>query len=175
MTVLSYKLILDVVGRTRRDKAYRTLLAAAAEEPVISHLSGTPVTEYCFHQHGFSLTSIRGKSGFRLADLFIAEHNEFSGYAGALPYGLKSSDKREDVLRRLGAPIESGQVRRNIPVAPSLPDEEWKAYLDLQSSQPFTNEWCVYDVDDGQMRLWFDKDRDGRMVCIVLTKPRIET
>lgn len=43
----------------------------------------------------------------RLVTVYVREAHGFAGYTGELPFGLRSSDRRRDVERKLGRPMES--------------------------------------------------------------------
>ena len=171
---LSFRLIAGNLGHDLQAEPYIALRRVVNEEPALLEVPHAALVEYKFFRHGFALTYHRNFKAFYVTDLFTIEFQQFSKFEGVLPSGIILSDKKSEIYRKLGTPVDSGEVRRAIPVPehPAPTDRDWKDYLERQRAQPLTRNWCVFNVDDYEMRLWFDDDLDGQMTCVTLTEAR---
>ena len=166
----SYKLLAELFGTDRRSKPYKALRRNVSEEPVLFQYDPSPILEYRFHQYGFNVSYNLSRRQFDCAHVMATQYEQYSVYQGDLPNGVSVSNKKIEVCERLGEPLDSGRTRRGLPIPHDADKEEWKEFLARQSAEPFTEEWCVFRVEDCEFRFWFDDDLEGRMTSMTLSR-----
>ena len=159
--------IVACLGETCQSPAFAELCRIADEEPV-RNISLSPFISYDFRRSGFNFFYDRGESVFERANLFGLPYQELSAYSANLPKDVVISDKKIDVLRKLGKPHSKSSRRRILPNPENLCEATWEDHLILQGAQPLTFHTCSYRQDGYTLQFCFDDDRDGRMTDIIL-------
>lgn len=166
---LSVSRILDVVGGNRRNSAYRVLIKLAGEALTVNNFDASFVS-YDFQKLGFTLSYDSRIRTFESVDFILQAFEPFSSYAGELPYGILGSDRKEDIVRKLGEPLGTGKGARRLPVPIGKTKDEWSDYIESVRMAPHTIEWCSFNVQSKRLSIWFDEDLDGQIESLKVSR-----
>jgi hypothetical protein len=118
----SCQVLLQLLGRGRRSKAFRIFLADMNAEPV--YKPAAHLVFYGFYEQGISLAFDRQLGAFDYAFLHVMPEGKYAGYFGDLPHGMQITDRRKDVRRKLGRPARAlkrdNEISYLFDVAPYL-------------------------------------------------------
>lgn len=139
-----YSSLTELLGRPEADPAFVQGLAQLDDPPKLLR-DREHHREHCFSNSGFSLSA--DQNGIKSAFLHIAtvatESGSMKPFIGELPFGICTSDTREDVERKIGKKTDHSQL---------VPCQNTDVPMDY---------WDDYECDSLILRFMFCSDHPG--------------
>ncbi len=159
------KSIINVLDKSADSDEFATLISVTNVNPLIEGLDYA-FTSYSFYKLGFVLGENRKSRNFFVVDFIFKPFGDFESFTADLPFALESCDQQPDIVKKLGEPIRRNKLRRSVPVPLNVPKQEWDAFMEIQTGQPFTTEQLSFTIDGHNIDIWFDDDCGGSMTSI---------
>ncbi len=167
---MNASLLLEILGKSPGSLVMQQFLAEIGEHPEIENYGNASV--HCFRRSGVELRYRSNGASVDSVLLNMSESDRFVAYGGDLPGGIRFTDARNDVRRKLGSPARSGTRRPNLAPPPSMSHEVWKGFLSPSEQRSEATEWDLYISGRFAFHFEFDGARQGKISRVTLTLHR---